>query len=114
MSEVQMPKSDSRTCIMTRTYKKLGRVIGQDHEEELLEVQLPPEGVPVGEVSVRAGFTKGLDKYCSISFSSSVSFPCVKDEAEDAYNAAYEFVWRKNSEELKQIKERYDDGNKPL
>ena len=105
---------ESRCVQISRTYKKSSKVVGEDHEEEFIEVKVPPEGVPVGNVSVREGFTKGLAGYSSVSFAVSVSFPCVKEEAEDAYNYAEKFVAERCAKELQDVKKHYDDGRKGL
>jgi hypothetical protein len=69
-------------------------------EEEEIEVQVFPDGVTPGGVSVRIGETHQPAAFHSVQVQVEVTLPCYVEETFDAIDDATEVVYTKLDEEL--------------
>ncbi len=99
-----MSESVSPIVTVGRTYKN-GGVITKEEAQELpgMDIRQFPPGVKLGSVSVETRIVKNLGNYETCHMSVGVTFPCVIEEVQDAYDAAQAFVERKIMEQVKVV-----------
>jgi len=89
---------------VTRQFRRSGKAVGPlDTEVETLTV----EGfhVPPAEVEVRKSVTLNMGNYESAQISVGIRVPCYREEVQEAYGYAIEFVDAKVIEQQTSVKE---------
>ena len=92
---------------VSRTYKN-GSVLTKEESEELpgMDIRQFPTGVTLGSVTVGTRITKNLGNYETCQQYVEVTFPCLLEEVNEAYDAAQVFVEKKIMESV-QVIEHY-------
>lgn len=85
-------RSMTRTVSISRTYRTSGAVTKEDSSDELMEVRVPPPGVPLAQVGVSGRVTINTGNYQSVQIGVDLTLPSPVEELEDAYTFAKKFV----------------------
>lgn len=98
---------------VTRQFTKSGERVGEDADEEVLDVAQFPEGVKPAEIDYRQGITVNMGNFESVRVDVGVKYPCFAEEADEAFVFVKRFVESRISNELASLRDaRKQRGNK--
>jgi hypothetical protein len=94
---------------VTRMYKE-GRILSREEaDEEIVEIVVPPRGIPLAEVSADVRMTINMGNYESIQIGVRVQLPCMVHEIADCYKAAKSLVDLRLNQEVTGVRAYRDD-----
>lgn len=99
--------AETREVLISRMYKKGKILVNEEAEEERIPVKVPPEYVPLANVTYGGKFTKNLLDFNSVTINIQVTLPCTLEEIGGAYDAAKAFVEKRSHAEFEAVKERF-------
>ena len=97
-------RSMSKTLRVGRTYKDHGVVTNEEAEEELIEVRVPPEEVPLANVHYDVSMTLNTGDFESVKISCGIQLPTPVEEAAEAYKTAKAFVDKRLNKEVADVR----------
>ena len=104
-SSASASASTTATLLVSRQFKKSGALVKEEATEELVEVAVPPPGVPQALVGFNAKMTLNLGNFESISLGISLTIPSYREEINEAYDVAKDFVNTKLNAEISSVRE---------
>jgi hypothetical protein len=100
-----VPPKESGVLHVFKQWKKSGEAVGEDVDEETIEVRVPFAGIPTATVGFNCKMTLNLGDYESVQVGVFASVPCYVEEMQEAFAETKTFVDHRLNKEVTAVRE---------